>query len=99
MLNRLLFGCTALCGDRIGNLIRYSCPSRSGAENHHTYLGNVDPADVQGCHDGRQSHTSSPLDIVIEAGDMRTILVQEPSGIVQAEVFAALLSAYIPSVS
>lgn len=75
-----------------GDLIRDACPSRPRAENYHPYLRDVDLADVQGCHDGGQSYTSGSLDIVIEAGDMWTIFVQKPPGIMQAKVFTKLLS-------
>lgn len=44
---------------------------------------------MEGCDGSGQRYTSCSLDIVVEAGNVRAVFIQDPFGVVETEVLTA----------
>jgi hypothetical protein len=72
-------------------LICDACASRTGAKDHHADILHLNLADMQSRHHGSESNASSALDIIIKAGNLRLIPVQDATGVVETKVFATYI--------
>jgi hypothetical protein len=87
LLSGLFCRLAGALGDGVFDLVCDACARSAGAEHHEARLVPLCVADLECRHDGCQSHTACPLDIVVEASNLRGVLVKNPSCVVEAKVF------------
>lgn len=77
--------------DGIPHLIRNAEAGTAGSKDNHAEVLELLLADMETGHDGRQSHTAGALDVVIEAGKVRTVAVQKTSRCLHVSMYSACL--------
>lgn len=91
LLRRFRLGPLSLGRDCVGDLICYPGSSSTSSEYHHAHVFHLHGADMQGCHHSSQRDTARPLDIVIEARDLRLILIQYSLRIMETKIFTVIV--------
>ena len=87
LLSCLPFRSAALDCNSISYLVRNTCSGGASPKHENSEVANFELGHLSGGVDGSEGHSTGALYIIIEASDLRCVLVQYPPSIGQAEIF------------
>lgn len=73
-------------GNCVAYLVGDASPCRPCAETDDSHVFQLDVADMKPGHQGGKSNAACSLDVVIEAGDLGAVLVEDAFGVLQPKV-------------
>jgi hypothetical protein len=81
------FRLACIVRNSVFDLVCDTSASRTRAEHDEASIIPLRPAYLESGHYRRQGHAASSLNVVVEARDLRRVLVEDSARVVQAEIF------------
>lgn len=95
MFYGLIFGLLTFQGNCIPDLISDTCSSCTGSKHDDSQIMHCEFRHMECGHDRGKSYTTGSLDIIIETGNMRPILLQNPPSVGKTEVLKVYVGHWI----